>query len=140
MTPSTVIGQGSIDTALSLRAEERRGLFEDAAAIRPFQVQRADAENRLKQTEQNLERLRDIVSEIEPRLAPLAEQARRAIEFGQLNAELQEVLCSWYALQWRRLRILREHAESDEQEQSRKVLQVESYTQDSARARKYLAC
>ena len=126
MTPSTVIGQGSIDTALSLRAEERRGLFEDAAAIRPFQVQRADAENRLKQTEQNLERLRDIVSEIEPRLAPLAEQARRAIEFGQLNAELQEVLCSWYALQWRRLRILREHAESDEQEQSRKVLQVES--------------
>jgi chromosome segregation protein len=122
----TVIGQGSIDAALSLRAEERRGLFEDAAGIRPFQVQRADAENRLKQTEQNLERLRDIVSEIEPRLAPLAEQARRAIEFGQLNAELQEVLYSWYALQWRRLRTLRERAESDEQEQSHKVLQVES--------------
>ena len=39
-----------------------------------------DAENRLRQTEQNLARLRDIVSEIEPRLAPLAEQARRAIE------------------------------------------------------------
>src|SRR6266849_6763197 len=122
----TVVGQGAIDAALSLRAEERRGLFEDAAGIRPFQVQRADAESRLKQTEQNLERLRDIVSEIEPRLAPLAEQARRAVEFGQLNTELQEVLFSWYALQWRRLRAQQEHAELAEQEQAQKVLQVES--------------
>jgi len=122
----TVVGQGSIDAALSLRAEERRGLFEDAAGIRPFQVQRADADNRLKQTEQNLERLRDIVSEIEPRLAPLAEQARRAVEFGQLNTELQEVLFSWYALQWRQLRAQRERAELAEQEQAQKVLEVES--------------
>src|SRR5579872_6423016 len=122
----TVVGQGSIDAALSLRAEERRGLFEDAAGIRPFQVQRAEAENRLRQTEQNLERLRDIVSEIEPRLAPLAEQARRAVEFGQLNTELQEVLLSWYALQWRQLRALRERAELAEQEQAQKVLEVES--------------
>src|SRR5256714_1954052 len=122
----TVVGQGSIDAALSLRAEERRGLFEDAAGIRPFQVQRADAENRLRQTEQNLDRLRDIVNEIEPRLAPLAEQARRAVEFKQLPNELQEVLLSWYALQWRRLRAARERAESAEQEQALKVLEVES--------------
>ena len=121
----TVVGQGLIDAALSLRAEERRGLFEDAAGIRPFQVQRADAENRLKQTEQNLERLRDIVSEIEPRLAPLAEQAKRAVEYGQLNNELQEVLLSWYALQWRRLRIVKERTGRTEQEQSRKVQQLE---------------
>ena len=121
----TVVGQGSIDAALSLRAEERRGLFEDAAGIRPFQVQRADAENRLRQTEQNLERLRDIVSEIEPRLGPLAEQARRAVEYGQLNRELQEVLLTWYALQWRRLRTIKERAEVAEQEQAQKVHQVE---------------
>src|SRR5438067_12502381 len=104
----TVVGQGLIDAALSLRAEERRGLFEDAAGIRPFQVQRADADNRLRQTEQNLNRLRDIVSEIEPRLEPLAEQARRAVEFRQLNSELQEVLLTWYALQLRRLRVFKD--------------------------------
>src|SRR5579859_6677812 len=121
----TVVGQGLIDAALSLRAEERRGLFEDAAGIRPFQVQRADAENRLRQTEQNLERLRDIVSEIEPRLAPMAEQARRAVEFGQLNSELQELLLSWYALQWRRLRATKERTELAEREQEQKVRQVE---------------
>ncbi len=121
----TVVGQGSIDAALSLRAEERRGLFEDAAGIRPFQVQRTDAENRLKQTEQNLERLRDIVSEIEPRLAPLAEQAHRASEYIQVNGELQEVVSTWYALQWRRLHALQERAEQGEQEQAAHVRKLE---------------
>jgi len=121
----TVVGQGSIDAALSLRAEERRGLFEDAAGIRPFQVQRADAENRLRQTEQNLERLRDIVAEIEPHLAPLAEQAHRVVEFNQLNNELQEVLSTWYALQWRRLRATKERTEHAEQEQAQFVRQLE---------------
>src|SRR6202163_2141734 len=121
----TVVGQGLIDAALSLRAEERRGLFEDAAGIRPYQVQRTEAENRLRQTEQNLERLRDIVSEIEPRLEPLAEQAHRAVEFRQLNSELQEVLLTWYALQWRRLRATKERTEAAEQEQALKVRQQE---------------
>jgi chromosome segregation protein len=121
----TVIGQGMIDAALSLRAEERRGLFEDAAGIRPFQVQRAEAEGRLKQTEQNLERLRDIVSEIEPRLAPLAEQARRAVEYAQVSSELQEVLVTWYALQWRRLRASSEQAGLHEREQAQQVKQSE---------------
>src|SRR5438552_3941460 len=125
----TVVGQGLIDAALSLRAEERRGLFEDAAGIRPFQVQRMDAENRLRQTEQNLDRLRDIVSEIEPRLAPLAEQARKAVEYGQLNNELQEALLTWYALQWLRLRTAKERAELAEQEQAQQVRQVEQALQ-----------
>src|SRR5436305_9283734 len=119
----TVVGQGLIDAALSLRAEERRGLFEDAAGIRPFQVQRADAENRLRQTEQNLDRLRDIVGEIEPRLAPLEEQGGRAVEFRQRNSELQEALLTWYVLQWRRLRATRERAEAAEYEQANKVRQ-----------------
>src|SRR5215813_1826009 len=121
----TVVGQGLIDAALSLRAEERRGLFEDAAGIRPFQVQRTDAENRLRQTEQNLDRLRDIVHEIEPRLAPLEEQAKKAIEFGQLNAELQEALLAWYGLQWRRLHIIKDRTEQAELAQSQQVRQNE---------------
>ncbi len=125
----TVVGQGLIDAALSLRAEERRGLFEDAAGIRPFQVQRTDAENRLRQTEQNLDRLRDIVSEIEPRLEPLAEQARRAVESRQLNSELQEVLFTWYALQLRRLRTNKDRAEVTEKELTQRVRQMEQSLQ-----------
>ncbi|GCE49580.1 chromosome partition protein Smc [Thermosporothrix hazakensis] len=127
----TVIGQGMIDATLSLRAEERRGLFEDAAGIRPYQVQRTDAENRLRQTEQNLERVRDIVSEIEPRLAPLKEQARKALEYKQLTTELQDVLLSWYALQWRRLLTTKELTEQREQEQARKMQQLEGALQEA---------
>jgi chromosome segregation protein len=134
----TVVGQGLIDAALSLRAEERRGLFEDAAGIRPFQVQRTDAENRLRQTEQNLDRLRDIVSEIEPRLEPLADQARRAVESRQLNNELQEVLLTWYALQWRRLRVNRERAEVAEQEQAQQVRLLEEALQEADARRESL--
>jgi chromosome segregation protein len=134
----TVVGQGLIDAALSLRAEERRGLFEDAAGIRPYQVQRSDAENRLRQTENNLERLRDIVNEIEPRLEPLAEQARRAVEYKQLNSELQEVLLTWYALQWRRLRTNAERAEQAEQEQTRLVQQKEQELRESDERRNAL--
>ena len=138
----TVVGQGLIDQALSLRAEERRGLFEDAAGIRPYQVQRADSENRLRSTEQNLARLRDIVGEIEPRLEPLAEQARKALEYRQLDAELQELLLTWYALQWRRLVTAREQAEAAEQEMSGKVqgqeraLQEADERRESFRARR----
>ncbi len=134
----TVVGQGLIDAALSLRAEERRGLFEDAAGIRPYQVQRTDAENRLRQTEQNLERLRDIVSEIEPRLEPLAEQAHRAVESQQLNSELQEVLLTWYALQWRRLRSAKEQSDEAEQVMARKVRDVEDSVQATEQRRETL--
>jgi chromosome segregation protein len=134
----TVVGQGLIDAALSLRAEERRGLFEDAAGIRPFQVQRTDAENRLRQTEQNLDRLRDIVSEIEPRLEPLAEQARRAVESRQLNSELQEVLFTWYALQLRRLRTNKDRAEVAENEQAQRVQQMEQSLQEAGKQRDIL--
>lgn len=125
----TVVGQGHIDATLSLRAEERRSLFEDAAGIRPYQVQRTDAENRLKQTEQNLERLRDIVNEIEPRLEPLAEQARKATEYGQISTELQETLLSWYGLQWRHLWAVQERTTKSEQEQSKKSQQFEQALQ-----------
>lgn len=96
----TVIGQGLVDQALSLRAEERRGLFEDAAGIRQFQAQRSEAEQKLTLTQSNLSRLRDILGEIEPRLAPLAEQARRAREFAGAHEDLTRLLRQWYRRQW----------------------------------------
>jgi hypothetical protein len=97
----TIIGQGLIDQALSSRADERRSLFEDAAGIRHFQAQRTEAEGRLTQTHTNLSRLHDILSEIEPRLAPLAEQARRARDFITARAELDRMQRQWFGWQWR---------------------------------------
>jgi chromosome segregation protein len=128
----TVVGQGLVDAALSLRAEERRSLFEDAAGIRHFQAQRDDAETRLLQTEQNLSRLHDILAEIEPRLAPLAEQARRAREYAAVQAEYQSKLSAWYRQQWTRLRAQQQRAEEVEAERSAELarLQEELATHD----------
>jgi chromosome segregation protein len=111
----TVIGQGLVDQALSLRAEERRGLFEDAAGIRQFQVQRNEAEQRLNLTQGNLGRLYDIIGEIEPRLAPLAEQARRAEDWHATQTELSRLLRTWYAHQWQLVQSGRQEAEAREQ-------------------------
>ncbi|MFI5274445.1 MAG: AAA family ATPase, partial [Ktedonobacterales bacterium] len=110
----TVIGQGLVDQALSQRAEERRGLFEDAAGIRQFQAQRTDAEQKLALTQSNLARLRDITGEIEPRLGPLAEQARRAQDFTSARDELTRLLRVWYRRQWGELLAARERAEGAE--------------------------
>ncbi len=122
----TVVGQGLVDAALSLRAEERRSLFEDAAGIRHFQAQRDDAETKLQQTEQNLSRLHDILAEIEPRLAPLAEQARRAREYAAVQEEYQSKLSAWYSQQWARLQGQRWRAEQVEAERSAEMARIQT--------------
>ncbi|RME44573.1 MAG: chromosome segregation protein SMC, partial [Caldilineae bacterium] len=96
----TVIGQGTIDRALSLRAEDRRQLFEEAAGITYHRQQRATALRRLDETHANLLRVHDIVQEIEPRLRRLQKQARRVEEHRQLQSHLDELLKIWYGYRW----------------------------------------
>src|SRR5438477_12510397 len=96
----TVVGQGLVDAALSLRPEERRELFEEAAAIRGYFVQREDALKRLARTEENTARLSDIASELEPQVRRMERQARQAQEYKDLESKLHELLERWYAGRW----------------------------------------
>jgi chromosome segregation protein len=96
----TIIGQGLIDTALSLRPEERRSLFEEAAGIGLYRNKREDALKKLEATQRNLDRVLDILTEIKPRLRSLERQAQRARDFGQVKADLDEVLKVWYGYLW----------------------------------------
>ncbi len=95
-----VIGQGLIDQALSLRAEERRALFEEAAGIGLYQNKKANALDKLEETQQNLLRVNDIINEIAPRLPSLARQADRAGKYEAVSAALNEKLRAWYAFNW----------------------------------------
>jgi chromosome segregation protein len=97
----TVVGQGLVDAALSLRPEERRELFEEAAAIRGYFVQREDALKRLGKTEENIARVNDLASELEPQVRRMERQARQAQEYGKLQAELLELLDVWYRSRWK---------------------------------------
>ena len=114
----TIIGQGLIDQALSLRADERRALFEEAAGVSHYQARRAETLRRLQETQHNIERVHDILSEIRPRLSTLKRQANRARTHGQVEADLRHLLRIWYGYQWEeRKKALREqriHADEAE--------------------------
>ncbi|MCC7358979.1 MAG: chromosome segregation protein SMC [Anaerolineales bacterium] len=96
----TIIGQGLIDTALSLKAEERRALFEEAAGIGVYRNKREDALRKLDSTQRNLERVLDILAEIKPRLRSLERQAQRARDYNTVKDDLHAVLKLWYGYHW----------------------------------------
>ncbi len=98
----TIIGQGLVDAALALRADERRKLFEEAAGIGLYRARRSEALRRLETTRRNLERVQDILAELRPRLRSLERQARRAREHAQVQADLRLILREWYGYHWHR--------------------------------------
>ncbi|MCK4741749.1 MAG: chromosome segregation protein SMC [Anaerolineales bacterium] len=99
----TIIGQGLVDAALSLRADERRQLFEEAAGIGLYRNRREEALRRLDATKRNLERVQDILTELKPRLRSLKRQVDRSKDYDQVRTDLHEILRIWYGYHWYRL-------------------------------------
>lgn len=99
----TVIGQGLVDNALAQKPEERRALFEEAAGIAAYRDRREDALRKLDETRHNLERARDILAEITPRLNSLERQAVRARQYGVLKSELDELTKRYFGYYYRRV-------------------------------------
>ena len=81
----TVVGQGLVDVALSQKAEERRGLFEHAADLAGLRMKVAEAERNLNEADANTDRLRDLLTELEPRLKSLERAAKQAREWQGLR-------------------------------------------------------
>jgi chromosome segregation protein len=96
----TFLGQGLVDASLALKAEDRRRLFEEAAGVGLYRVRREEALKRLDSTARNLERVLDILSELEPRIRSLERQAKRAIEYTRAQADLKGILLEWYGYHW----------------------------------------
>ena len=137
----TIIGQGLVDKALSLKAEERRALFEEAAGINHYKARRAETLRRLQETQRNLQRIYDILAEIRPRLNSLRRQATRAQNYQQVSADLNNLLRIWYGFRWEEakaeLRLVRETAESAEAkwQTSRQTMRVRQENADDLRRR-----
>ena len=83
----SIVGQGKIADMVSPKASERRDMLEEAAGISHFRYRRGDAIKRLAQAEENLVRLRDILSELENRVGPLKAQSEKAQKFIVLAGE-----------------------------------------------------
>ncbi len=84
----SVIGQGKIDEILSSKSEDRRHIFEEAAGITKYRYRKAESEKKLAQTEENLVRIRDIITELESQVGPLEVQSKKAAKY----LELKEIL------------------------------------------------
>ena len=83
----SMIGQGKIDSIVSSKSEDRREIFEEAAGISRYRYRKIEAERKLKNTEDNLLRLRDIVTELEERVGPLKKQSEKAQQFLEYSEE-----------------------------------------------------
>lgn len=123
----TIIGQGQVDAALSLRPEERRQFFEEAAGIGLYRIRREESINRLDSTQRNLERAQDIVNELGPRLSSLERQAKKAEEYERLRADLNVLLKDWYGYHW--------HNTQKELTRAREILKNQEEKVKSARGR-----
>jgi chromosome segregation protein len=92
-----IIEQGRIGQVLSVRATERRSLFEEAAGITKFRARRHEAELKLAETGANLLRLADVASEVKRALEAARRQARRAEKHHELRKALAEVRAALFA-------------------------------------------
>ena len=87
----SIIGQGKIEEILSSKAEDRRGVFEEAAGIVKYKSRKREAKKKLEDTEHNLIRISDLISELEGQVAPLEEQASKAKLYKEHAGTLREL-------------------------------------------------
>ncbi|MFF2088973.1 chromosome segregation protein SMC [Paenibacillus sp. NPDC058174] len=92
----SIIGQGRIEEILSTRSEDRRGIFEEASGIVKYKSRKREAQKKLEETEGNLLRIHDLVTELEDQVLPLREQSEKAIHYKQLKEQLKTQEISMY--------------------------------------------
>ncbi len=95
----SLIGQGRIDKILSGRADERRELFDEAAGIVKYKRRKERAIKQLAIESDNLNRVNDILQELETRVGPLKNQAEKAKKYLELKEELKRFDCTSFILQ-----------------------------------------
>ena len=86
----SIISQGKVEEILSSKAEDRRGIFEEAAGVLKYKTRKKKAEQKLTETQDNLNRVQDILFELESQVEPLKIQSSLAKEFLAKKEELEQ--------------------------------------------------
>lgn len=87
----SIISQGRVEEIFNSKAEERRAIFEEAAGVLKYKTRKKETESKLNQTQDNLDRLDDIVYELETQITPLEKQAKTAKEFILLDEDRSQL-------------------------------------------------
>lgn len=95
----SIISQGKVEEIFSQKPEERRAIFEEAAGVMKYKSRKQEAERKLLKAHENLNRIKDIVHEIEGRLEPLRLQKEAAESYQIKKKELSEIEIALTAVQ-----------------------------------------
>src|SRR5690606_13924207 len=95
----SIIGQGQVEQILSTRAEDRRGIFEEASGIVKYKSRKKEAQKKLEDTGGNLLRIHDLVSELEGQITPLKDQSEKAETYKTLKEGLKNKEIALYVHQ-----------------------------------------
>ena len=87
----SIIGQGKISDIVSNKPESRREIFEEAAGVVMYKSRKAEAERKLETSSVNLDRVNDIIGEIEDRIDGLKEDSEKASEYLELRGRYEEL-------------------------------------------------
>ncbi len=96
----SVIGQGKVEEILSPNSDVRRGVFEEAAGIVKFKVRKEEAVKKLEKTNDNLDRVKDIIHELESRVEPLRLESEKAQEYINLKENLKNIELNLYVREY----------------------------------------
>lgn len=95
----SIISQGQVEAVFTQKAEDRRGIFEEAAGVMKYKNRKKEAEKKLDYTQDNLHRINDILVEVEGRLDPLEKQKNVALDYQEKKAKLSDIEIALTAVQ-----------------------------------------
>ncbi|MFQ5562609.1 MAG: chromosome segregation protein SMC [Parvularculaceae bacterium] len=122
----SLVRQGQVAELISAKPQNRRRLLEEAAGITGIHSRRHEAELRLRATEQNLERLEDVIAELETQRAALARQARQATRYRNVSGDIRRAEAMAAYLRWK-------DAKDDEEEAACNLNDVAGLVENTAR-------
>lgn len=96
----SIIGQGKIDSIIKSKPEKLRELFEEAAGISKHKARKEEAEKRLEKTNKSLQRIEDLIIELDKQVKPLKKSAEKAKKYKRIYGELKKLETGYLMTKW----------------------------------------
>ena len=109
-----LVRQGQIGELIAAKPTARRALLEEAAGISGLHSRRHEAELRLRAAEQNLERVDDIIAQVEQQLDLLKRQARLAVRYRNISGDIRKAEATLYHIRWVAARVAEKETEAEQ--------------------------
>lgn len=119
-----IISQGEVDRILSNSVSDRRAIFEEAAGVLKYKKRKEEAIRKLDRTRDNMNRVDDIIAELEVQVGPLKEQSRQALEYIENKEKLQDIEVALIASEIERINYIRENDKKRVEELNTNILNL----------------